>query len=154
MAPSTWQWADNALRIMSTNRNLDLSKVMLLKSHTQILEQSIIMEDVQQHLWVSACHSLFYCQARLSLKGMLKTPGWHCQMHHPSFQSSLATGRCGCLEALHQQQLWRYPRAAGRCIMSAGDNTCQETHPESWSGFSRHLPCWAPRHFARLAECA
>jgi len=47
MTPST----DKALCIMSTvYRNLDLSKLMLHNNHTQILEQSVIMEDVQQHL--------------------------------------------------------------------------------------------------------
>lgn len=41
--------SENALHIMSTNRNLDLSKLMLQRI-TQILEQSAITEDVQQHL--------------------------------------------------------------------------------------------------------
>ncbi len=46
MTPST----DNALPIMSNNRNLRLSKLMLQKYNTQILEQSVMTEDVQQHL--------------------------------------------------------------------------------------------------------
>ena len=41
---------NKALCTMSINRNLDLSKLMLQNNRTQVLEQLVITEDVQQHI--------------------------------------------------------------------------------------------------------